>query len=654
MEIPVINWLDEPAKKSVSSVFDGINSKVEALDVFNKYRSAHFSSLHETVGKVKVLGMSSPINLAELYYPTLVSSDIRRRLYQSEWHALQDKKTVTASGVHRFRPIDGADYVEKSNRLVVLGGPGAGKTTFLKFLALAYSQKQIFENTKLKTSKLPFFVSLPDLAKTNETVFAFVAALLKAREGEYFPAFIERSFKKGLAIILFDSLDEVPESGRSEVLKKIRDFCRTYPDNKVIVSCRAADYTEVLENFDEVELVKLSKAAVEKIVKSWFRQDTQLGKKLLEVINSDLSISDLTETPLLLSLLCIQFKHDLSLPRRKVEVYRRCVETLLREWDTTRGFRRLSSYESLSDMHKERLFEYIAGEGTAAGQTYNFADSKVYASTAEYIERLGIPSCEAKNVVAEVERHHGILERHSLESFCFSHASIQDYFAARYAISSRSELQIVRDRIEDESWSTVIEFICGLHPNPDDIFDLMIKRTALKDLKNYPAIERRAKILYLMYRCLSVGPTLRPQNAIAASQHIVQSLKLFVERMAESGVYPLCTMGPGGVRHPYFHTGAKRPSLHSALLPYRKLSNEILNRSVAGFSSAAFEDCNITLAKQELTLLDVTVILGTIVPLSKSAPQQAASTLDEVKKKLPKNLAFIGRLIDESVNEIRN
>lgn len=651
MEIPIISWFDEPVKKSVSSVFGGVNASVEAWDLFKKYRAAHFAMLREAVGKVKVLGMSTPMSLLDLYYPVRVSSDIRRRLYQSEWLTTQSAAPRSSAGTE-FRAIDGSQYVEKSNRLVVLGGPGAGKTTFLKYLALAYSEKVVFEGTKLKTSKLPFFVSLPELSKVDLGILDFISRPLIQREDEYAKDFIERSLKKGLAVVLLDSLDEVPDAGRASVIQRVKDFSISFPETKLVVSCRTADYKEVLENFDEAELVRLSRAAVRKIIGSWFKGDKNSAAKLLQVIESDAGIASLTETPLLLSLLCIQFRHDLILPRRKIEVYKRCVETLLRDWDTTRGFRRTSAYESLSDDHKERLFEHIAGRSSNEDQTYVLACGRLYELASEYISRLGLVESDAASVIHEIESHHGIIERHSMESFCFSHASIQDYFMARYALSRRIEMQVVKSRLEDESWAGVIEFICGLHAEPDEIFDLMVKRANLKDLKNYPAIERRAKLLFLIYRCLSVGPVLTREKAREVNSHILSSVQGFLELMAKSGVYAMCSYTAGGVRHPYFHVGQKRPSLHAALLPYRKLSNEILVRSVPDYAKAAFESCETILLADELNLLEISTLLNTVVPLSKVNPDEVLVALHRLKEKMG-SLSWLVRIIDESVATIQ-
>jgi hypothetical protein len=95
IDIPVFDWFEEPIKESVRSVFNSINSKVESLDLFRKYRDVHFEILKNQVGSVKILGMQHPIELQNLYYPAVVSTDIRRRIYAPEWREIDGPETKT-------------------------------------------------------------------------------------------------------------------------------------------------------------------------------------------------------------------------------------------------------------------------------------------------------------------------------------------------------------------------------------------------------------------------------------------------------------------------------------------------------------------------------------------------------------------------------
>ena len=81
MSIPIFSWFDEPAKKSISSVFDGLNKGTEARDIFRKYRNNHFARLKGNLEHLKILGMSQPVKLTDIYSPAMVSTTIFGRLF---------------------------------------------------------------------------------------------------------------------------------------------------------------------------------------------------------------------------------------------------------------------------------------------------------------------------------------------------------------------------------------------------------------------------------------------------------------------------------------------------------------------------------------------------------------------------------------------
>jgi hypothetical protein len=649
VEKSIFNWFDEPIKKSVHSVFDGINKTVESLDLFRRFRSAHHTSLLDQVGRVKVLGMSTSINLSDLYYPASVSADIRRRLYEEEWFGQSGLDKPPSA--RRSPSIDATAYAEKSSRLVVLGGPGAGKTTFLKFLALAYSDRSIFGTTKLKRSLIPFYIHLPDYAESKVSVLEYMSKVLVDTEGEYALAFVQRVLKKGWVAILFDSLDEVKMENRDLVVFEIESFCKSYPKNKAVVSCRTADYSGSLRAFDEVELARLSKAAVGSIVRSWFNPDVARANELIAVIDQDRGLSSLTETPLLLSLLCIQFRHDLALPRRKVEVYRRCIETLLRDWDSSRGFRRETKYESLTDDHKEGLFEHIAGSTLRAFGSYVISRDAVFSIAGEYIEKCEIDRSEAPKVIDEVERHHGIIERHSVDAFCFAHSSMHDYFAAKKFISDRIEKEIIRDRAEDDSWAGVIEFMCAVFPRPGELLQLLMNKAKLGNLRNYPAIERRAKLLNLIYRCMTLRPAMDASVRTEVFVYIATSISKFCEVISDTNVYPMCAYTGSGVRQPYMYSGPRRPSLNNTLLPFRRLANEILVDPVLGYAEIAKKMAEEVISAGRFEVLDVSICLNLVIPLSRCTGREVLELLIALDKGVKENArgAWLSSVINESV-----
>lgn len=360
MNIPIIDWFEEPAKQAIDSVFAGINDFVESLDLVRKYRSCHLDITKSMVSQIKILGMQQPYDLQKIYYPTMVSTDIRRRIYKPDWGKIDGQQKATVPVPVKTEEY-GDHYFEVNPRTVVLGGPGAGKTTFLRFVALAYCDKSVFEKTNLKSKCLPAYVHLPSIAREHVDILDAIAEPVIRRTDERARLFFERLVESGNCAVLLDSLDEVPSPERAWVVDKIKDFSRRYPQARIAITCRTADYHQVLDGFNEVEISKLTRQGVKKIIDAWFSRDPGKAVKLLGMLETDGAVAALTETPLLLSLLCIQYKNDLALPKRKTELYRRCVDALLRDWDATRNFRRDTQYSQLSDDRKEFIFENVAG-----------------------------------------------------------------------------------------------------------------------------------------------------------------------------------------------------------------------------------------------------------------------------------------------------
>ena len=379
--IPILSWFDRPIKQAIWSVFNDVNKATEALDIFRRYRKSHFDRLKESVKHIKILGMSQPVSLTEIYSPAMVSTTIYSRLYEQEWLSVSSSAPANPARRRHVGPLTRADeFIEEHSRVAVLGSAGSGKTTLLRYLALSMCDKKVFVKTKLRTSRCPFFVSLPSYARQTggeKPLVDYLADELMKYTDEYAPQFVRRLLNKGLAVLLLDSLDEVQPSLRGVVVDQIREIATGFPNCYMVVSCRTADYDPISENFYEVELARLTDAAVRTIVEAWFREKPLKSEELLRHLKRDDSVRSLCETPLLLCLLCIQFHHDLALPKRKIELFRRCIDAFLRDWDASREFRRDTAYSNLSDDRKERIFESVAAAFLTDDVRYTFPTESV-------------------------------------------------------------------------------------------------------------------------------------------------------------------------------------------------------------------------------------------------------------------------------------
>ena len=653
--IPILNWFETPIKESVYSVFHDLKTGTEALDLFKKYRRKHFKSLKSSLDSTKILGMSEPIPIVDIYSPSFVSTTIHRRLYEKNWHSL-GKHPYDFDIIRRKMTSDKVqadEYVESHKRVVILGSPGSGKTTFLRFLGLAYSDEKIFKSTNLKTSLFPIFISMLAFYQkidSNISLLDYIIQNLERKTDQYASYFLKRVFEKGLSVVLLDGLDEVPLKERENVFPCLQDLCDTFPDCKVVISCRTADYTSTFETFYEVELTKLSSKAVNKIVNAWFPKEPDKAKQLIQHINRDKDLQALVETPLLLSLLCIQFRHDLALPKRKTELYKRCIDAFLRDWDAGRGFKRDTAYSSLSDDRKERIFEHIAGKYFVEQRCYNFPESDLCNEIGECCERFGISKFEGRNVLHEIERHHGIIERFSADSYIFSHPSFQEYFASQYLLSKRIDLDAVKNNFDNPQWATVIEFIVSIHENPSAILEFLLNQSNMSKTKTYPAMARRIRILWLLYRCIATGPAINPSLRAHLFEHLVDSQIEMSKIYERGGVFPIAVLEKDGLRHTYLYYH-KRSTLYKALQPFRLLANEILLSPLEDYAIVVLDRLN-NLAPQKKSLSKisyVSILLSLSIPIAYIRPTEVLQIL-EIAKSI--GLDYFEKLSNESKQSI--
>lgn len=627
-EIPGLNWFDEPIKNSINSVFDGMNEFVESLDLIKRYRSTHFEILAPSVRTVKILGMQQPIDLAKLYYPTHVSIDIRRRIYKPDWVKIDGTPEVASKGsktapLHQrtFEPAD--KFIEVNHRTVVLGGPGAGKTTFLKYLALAYCDKAIFAKTNLSTSLLPIYLHLPALPADGLNIISAISAPVIARTEGKAEAFYRRLLETGNIVLLLDSLDEVPAESRAATVQAVSDFAKLYPKTRIIISCRTADYQQVFDGFAEVEIARLSKEAVTTIVGGWFSNDQRRAEKLLAMLESDPSVASLTETPLLLGLLCIQYRNDLALPKRKTELYRRCVDALLRDWDTSRNFRRDSQYSQLSDDRKEMIFENIAGATSTKDIEYEFSEPTLLSSVSDSVARFGLSANDAKGILVEIESHHGIVEKCSAESYQFSHGTMHEYFIARYYVERRQELQVLKDHFDDDRWHTVIPFMCAIVNDPGAMLEFLVANSSTANFKYYPTFGKRLSHLLLLYRCMSMGVAIQPALRSSICDHLIDSQIHLIAQLNKDRVLPYASRRPHGVRQRHFYYSRPRPSIDKLLVPYRSLMNEICLSPLPDYAEKILRKCPEIWERKDIDLYGrIGLITCLLCPIADAKPQE--------------------------------
>jgi predicted NACHT family NTPase len=288
---------------------------------------------------------------------------------------------------------------------VILGKPGAGKTTFLKYLTL-----QALDGN-LKQSGIPIFVGLKEWSDSGQSLIDFIVDIFDVCDFPNAHPFVVRLLTQGRALILLDGFDEVSAQKIDKVVRDVRRLASKYSRNKFVLSCRLAAYSHFLENFTEVEIADFSLRQIEAFVNNWFGKRSAKANACLKALNENTQIRELASVPLLVTLLCLAFDETMSFPANRAELYKEALDALLKKWDASRSIKRDEIYRHLSLRRRESLFSRIAVQTFEANQ-YFIPQRDLERQILNYIRNLPEAGSEtlevdSENVPKSIEAQHG-------------------------------------------------------------------------------------------------------------------------------------------------------------------------------------------------------------------------------------------------------
>src|SRR5262249_36067390 len=150
----------------------------------------------------------------------------------------------------RTRRVEISELLQE-HRAVVLGDPGTGKTTLLRYLAYSLAQGQIANfqpeiigRTPELADCLPVYIRIGEYAQHLQAnpqapLDAFAPLSRQVRQLPLFDTLLNDAMGQGRVLFLLDGLDEIIETGqRREIARRIEEFARDHLQCRMIVTSR--------------------------------------------------------------------------------------------------------------------------------------------------------------------------------------------------------------------------------------------------------------------------------------------------------------------------------------------------------------------------------------------------------------------------------
>jgi len=456
-------------------------------------REGYLNHLFETLRQLALSGVDpalaadrkAQLRLDSVYTALLTTGQ------RPEWGVAQWGKDLKVRDRFPERPktVSALEKLDRHDRLVLLGDPGGGKSTFVHFVALCMAGELLGRddaNLNLLTAPLPddngedlderqpwshgallpVRVVLRDFAAgglppkgekaTAQHLWEFIHSdLAQATFGD-FADDLEHELRDQGGLILLDGLDEVPaaEDRRTQLRDVVEDFARAFPKCLILVTSRVYAYQKQewhLHEFEQATLAPFSSGQIRRFVDRWYRevgerrnlsrQDAQGKAELLKAaIFGSTRLEALAERPLLLTLMAsLHAWRGGSLPEKRERLYADAVELLLAHWESQRvvhgiGGEVVLQQRSLTEwlqVDQEQLRGALNRLAYEAHAGQEDLEGTADLRESEVIEALigvsGDPNINPTRLVEYLRDRAGLLIPRGVGVYAFPHRTFQEY-----------------------------------------------------------------------------------------------------------------------------------------------------------------------------------------------------------------------------------
>jgi hypothetical protein len=303
--------------------------------------------------------------------------------------------------------------LRKSQRLLIMGQPGTGKSTLLRHEVAAMGRKYL-EDPSLTAA--PVWLRASRLSLTPDGISALIAERVSEAGAELPGNPVEELLQNGNIFVFLDGLDESSDLTLASV--RLENFLLQFPKVGFVVSTRPHLSLDRASSLVRCKILEWDDGQVKKAIDHL--PDRDMRSHFRKEVFGNKAVRKLASNPLLLTLLWAVFVQNRRVPLSRGAILEHSVEAILSRWDAkkTGGATKFTLAQLLD------ILEQLALHALATGR-YRFDRQFLLA----FIKGVG-PTIPVDDAIGELT-YNPIFSEIGPDAFAFVHKSLLEFFGSR-------------------------------------------------------------------------------------------------------------------------------------------------------------------------------------------------------------------------------
>ena len=487
-------------------------------------------------------------------------------------------------------PVEAIKVLKRGTNMVILGDPGSGKSSLVKYMVANVAGSQIRED-KLAfpqlESVLPVLLELrkilPSLRADNlppkedprrrrelaNRVVGGAVSFIKDLGCDSFEDQLRHLFDEKKIFLVFDGLDEVPAEDRLLVRETVGVAIDLLTDSNVIITCRTRSYVEeaVFEGLDTYEIQPLDEDQITHFVEAWYTAQYKLRRVTkieleerlpnLKINAVDARHIALAGRPMLLTVMAIIHLKKAELPRESVKLFNEAVDLLLNRWKKNDRVESKELESFLLDRENEvrGIMERLAYESHKSMASDKNPDLLMKDTLELLVKESYMDYGLAVDFLNYVDLNAGLLigrggSLKSPLSFSFPHRQFQEYLAGCYIMMAEDRGELLKKLAsEGEFWTEAV--MLGVREKIHNLRGEREIRTLANELTQLDSntISEQRLVLWaaMMVDEISVDALKRDRSGVISGERVLTQLKgRVVDHILGGSYHPMKGLLPAG------------------------------------------------------------------------------------------------------------